>query len=410
MKKILIIPAIALGVFAMCGSVFANGNKKSLIAHAAGELSPYSIADSSFELAMLESYEATADGSSKDRPLGAKLLAKDLYDSGSSAYNGTKTRSLDVHVSDERVNPTLEWKIDCFRPYYNGEVMRFILRAGTSTINMYDPDQFGEGTDEYALSSVLRAADPSFTVRGGAMISNVVMTDIQDISIYWRYSDCRRFFVCYQLENTTDWKVLVKYNMQDSGIIEGNYQGTRGWDAYGFTTFNYGSWNTHELKGANAKIAFVASHNTTDGNMQLSSIRINANNAAVRYLNNLSYQQKMCTVDASNLKDLHRTVADYSHAQDLYQFATERAEANFLKQYSVGGSQTSETTALGLYNYFVSAIPGLGNTKTPNASITGDLFTNNSSTASTLVIASVITALAVVLGAGTYLAAKKKHN
>lgn len=404
-RNILTIGTLFATLAVSVGLSIKPGN--AMQAKADGEYGPYSIAESSYEVAMLESYLATADTSSTDLPLGEKLLAQYLYDSGSESYSGTMTRSLDAHrVSDERLNPSLEWKIDCFKPFFNSGVMRFLLRAGTSSINMYDSTQFGEGTDEYALTSVLQAADPTYTVRGGAMISNTVMTDIQDISIFWRYTDCRRFFVCYQLENTTEWKILTTFNMQDSGIIEGNYRGTRGWDAYGFTTFNLDNWNTHELKGANAKIAFVASHNTFEGNMQLSSLLINANKTAVRYLNYLSCRDKLCTTEGGNYKDLHLTKNENSHVQDLFQLVTEKADPSFLASYTVKGTKTTEKTALGLYNHFVSTIPGLGNVKVPNASVMGGLFSGNSTNATIVLVCALTIA---TIGFSAYFILRKKR-
>ena len=81
-------------------------------------------------------------------------------------------------------------------------------------------------------------------------------------------------------------------NMNDSEKIVGNYSGTRGWDQYGYTTFNSESWTTKELYGADARIAFVCTEAPTEsGSFPLSSILINANKAAVRYLNVLSDTQ-----------------------------------------------------------------------------------------------------------------------
>ena len=410
MKKAhVILPILASGVLALSVAAFAMMMPK---AEAVKAESPWSIDDTSYEVAMLEHYGTSADQSSVDRPLGVKLLAKYLYDSGKSSYAQDTTLSFESaqSVAEERVNPSLEWRFNAFKPYFKNGVMRLVMRAGTSSINMYNTTQYDAENhpEEYAIARLLETEDATYAKYGSAMISNSVLTDINDISLYWRTSSARRLFVCYQLNGTGDWKRLCTFNMQDSGYIEGNIKGTRGWDTYGFTTFRLDGWATHELNGASAKLAFVISNHEykDDGtDIHLSAININANKSAVRYLNSMSYREGHCT--NGSLMDLHLTAANNSHSQDLYQLATENADGDFLANYDIFGNKTSETTALGLHNYLVSAISGLGEAKVSAANPYSPA-TNNGGLGVFIVVGASALVAACALSITTVVIIKKK--
>ena len=196
-------------------------------------------------------------------------------------------------------------------------------------------------------------------------------------------------------------------NCDDDLRIAGNYSGTHGWDAKGYTTFNSESWTTKELYGANAKIALVIAGKES-GNLPLSAILINANNAAVRYLNTLSYKDNICSANGTNMYfDLNKGQSDGVHNQDLFQLATERAEGSFLADYIVVGGKTTEYYALGLYNHLVTSIPALGSVKAASS----NYFMNMNNNANVAIIVSVSVAAAAVIGAGLFFGLRKrKHN
>ena len=275
---------------------------------------------------------------------------------------------------------------------------RISLRIENSSTsrNICSPTYFSETEfpDEYALGQLMLTH--SNIDRAGAMISASVIKNIQDISIYWRTTYTSKIYICYQLNGTGDWKEL--HSMSDSNIddgvpIAGNYSGERGWDAHGYTTFNSSSWTTKELYGADAKLAFVIAGKVS-GNLPLSAICINSNKAAVRYLNALSYRDHVCSENGeNNYYNLYKGVSDNTHNQALFQLATEHADADFLAQYEVAGSKTSEVNALGLYNHLVTSIPSLGEVKASSARVNGG-FGNSSDNSATIAIV-VISAVSI---------------
>ena len=370
--------------------------------------SPYSITDSQYEVAFFEQYCTNSTNIidnehysySGDKPIGVHAIGGNQYGiAGNSSANLKKT-NFETNLMGG-VNETLTWRFSGMNTKWKSSPNRLYvqLENNSSNWNICNSTSFPQSTspDEYALGQLVIATGKA---KGASLVSTSVIQNIQDMSFYWRSSYSTKVLLCYQLENETEWKVFHTMNMNDSEKIVGNYSGTRGWDTYGYTTFNSSSWSTKELCGANAKIAFVCTEAPTEsGNFPLSAILINANNAAVRYLNLLSYHDNVCSDNGVDKTfDLNKGQNDNVHNQDLFQLATERASGDFLAQYSVAGTKTNESTALGLYNHLVLSIPALGSVKTSSARFYNPLGNNKDSTAIMVVtILSVVSVSSIIL-------------
>ena len=186
------------------------------------------------------------------------------------------------------------------------------------------------------------------------MIMDSYIDELNDFSVFWRSNAYgTKFAICYQIYGG-EWQRL-------SNTVAGNYTGTRGWDAHGYSTFKSDGWKTKDLYKQKVRLAFAVTNSGSDhGNFRPSAIVINANKAAVRYLNTLSYKEGACS---DTTYDLRKSAADNVHNQDLFQLATEKASGEFLAEYSVAGTTTSETNVLSFYNYLVREIPDLGSAK-----------------------------------------------
>lgn len=414
--KFLLIPALLLGATALGGAAVALANKQVARAAKADEISPYTIADDMYELAFFEQYNEVANCMStedysydKDRPLGVDTIGGHLY--GNYGPSSSIKQTAYKTILRGGVNETLQWEFSGLNVKGKSGPNRLYIQLenNSSNWNICKPESFPQATypDEYAIGQLITAAG---CAKGAVMFSTTAIKNIKDISFYWRSSYAKKAFICYQIDGETEWKVMHTMNMNDSEKIVGNYSGTRGWDTYGYTTFNSESWTTKELYGKTAKIAFACTEAPTEsGSFPLSAICINANNAAVRYLNALSYQDNVCSANGTNKYfDLTKGQADNVHNQDLFQLATEHADGSFLANYTVAGTKTSEYYTLGLYNHLVSSIPGLGEAKSASGSIFRMTIGNNGNLA---VIISVSIAAAAVIGAGLFLGLKKrKHN
>ena len=360
---------------------------------AQAEESPWSITDTSYEVAKLESE------SHHDHPFDSTkyLLGDWLYGNG-------EQHNITVDLKMHGITETpMTWKFNLVKGYQKGGTTRYttLLRASNSsgTYNICNATEYPESTnpDEYAIGQLLAGKEMTF---GGAMISTQYFDTVEDLSFYWRYTEASRIYVCYQIEGQS-WKIL-----EGTSSVSGNYSGTRGWDTYGYTTFNSGSWKTKELYQAKAKIALVVA-GTKACDVQLGGVVINASRSADRYLNALTYQQNIC--DDSAVTSLKKGTADSFSNQDVFQLATENADGNFLANYSVVGSKSTESNALHLYNYLVTEIPALGSVKVASSNVLGIMNMNNS--ANIAVIASVSVAAAAVIGTGLFLGLRKrKHN
>lgn len=359
----MLLSAAAIGTFALTLTAVLSSNKIGFMTKATE--SPYAIADDEYEVATMEQFNngTSTYGYSIDRPLGNNSIAGHVFGSYEDGVKEKKTYNLQIGV-----NENLKWKFSGLRAKSetSTRLTSFRLENNSTNLNIQNASAFPEADypDEYGIGQLM--STHSSVTRSGAMITDRVIKDIRDISLFWRTSYTQKIYICYQLDGETEWKEL--HSMTDSDIddgvpMAGNYTGTRGWDAYGYTTFNSSSWTTKELYGKDAKLAIVIG-GTISGNLPLSAIMINANKSAVRYLNALSYQDKICSSNGENLYfDLRNTTEDYVHNQALFQLATEKATGEFLAEYNVAGAKTSETTALGLYNHLVGAIPGLGTAK-----------------------------------------------
>ena len=350
-KNLIGIGALTL---ALAGSLGLFGSKKAEQLKAA-DLGPYSIHDDQYEVAFLEQYNGGAEyGYTADKPLNKSALGGHIYGDVGGARKEDFTTNLQSGVND-----TLTWRFTCGRvknDTANGFVTFGIETHGT-TGNILDATKYPEGTDEYAIAQLTIGSSTNLT-ECSAMILNSYIDGLNDFSVYWRNNAYgSKFSICYQVEGGS-WKRL-------SNTVAGNYTGTRGWDAKGYTTFNSSSWTTKDAYQARVKLAFAVTNSGSDhGNFRPSAILINANNSGVRYLNTLSYQDNICSDNGENKSfDLNKGQTENVHNQDLFQLATERAEASFLDQYTVNGTKTSATSALDLYNHLVESVPGLGAVK-----------------------------------------------
>ena len=342
--------------------------------------------------------DGTAYGYSIDRPLETNSLGGHMYGSYDDAVQSNKEYDLKIGV-----NTGLKWKFTriCAKSDTSTKITYARLQCDSSTGTITNTTAYPEATypDEYALGQVM--AGKSLT-RVGAMISKVAIKNIQDISIFWRTTYTERIYIMYQIEGETEWQQL--HSMTDSDIddsvpIPGNYTGSRGWDAHGYTTFNSSSWTDKPLYGANAKIAILTAGKAVSGNFPISAILINSNKAAVRYLNTLTYKDHVCSENGTNnYMNLNKSVSDYVHNQALFQLATERADGNFLQEYICTGTKSSEYYILGLYNHLVTSIPALGSVKTSSARFYNPLGNNKDSTAIMVVtILSVVSVSSIIL-------------
>ena len=416
-KKFLLIPALLLGVTALGGIAISMTNNSVDKAAKAEELSPYTITDDMYELAFFEQYNNVANCVStedysyaNDRPLGVDTIGGHLYGIGGPVAANLKQTAYKTNLKGG-VNETLEWEFSGLNTKGKSGPNRLYIQLenNSSNWNICKDTSFPQATypNEYAIGQLITAAG---FAKGAVMFSTTAIKNIKDISFYWRSSYAKRAFIFYQLDGETEWKTLHSMNMNDSEKIVGNYSGTRGWDTYGYTTFNSESWTTKELYNKTAKIAFACTEAPTEsGSFPLSAICINANNAAVRYLNTLSYKDNICSSNGTNMFfDLTKGQSDKVHNQDMFQLATERADGSFLANYTLGGDKTSEYYALGLYNHLVASVPGLGDAKSANANFFQMTMGNASNLA---VIISVSVAAAAVLGTGLFFGLKKrKHN
>ena len=385
-KKLLFIPALVLGLVAGVGAAVAMAKpQRAEVARA--ESSPYTISDSSYEVSLLESK------SHHDHPFDhSKYLLGDYLVGNGERNNWTK--ELMMGVTD---TPNT-WRFNLVRGYQSGNRYTTVLRASNSsgTYNICNTTQYTEADnpDEYAIGQLLTGQGMTF---GGAMISTNAIEDIRDLSFYWRYTEASRIYVCYQI-NGDVWKIL-----EGTSSIQGNYSGSRGWDTYGYSTFESGSWTSKELYGATAKIALVVA-GTAACDVQLGAVAINVSRAAVRYLNALTYHENICD-NASDI-DLHKGEGDGASNQYAFQLATENADGAFLNNYSVVGSKSDHSNALSFYNYLVTAVPGLGSTKAPSSQMM--LVKSNSS--NIIAIVCISTSVVAIAAGGLLISLKKKKH
>lgn len=413
-SKFLLIPALLLGATALGGAAVALAHN-NVAKGAKAEESAYAITDAMYEVAFLEQYDdngtavATENYSyANDKPLDVNSVGGFQYGiAGNSSTNLKKTNFTTSLYGG--VNETLQWRFSGMntKSKTNPNRLYVQLENNSSNWNICKPASFPQETspDEYALGQLVTAAGKA---KGASLVSTTAITNIQDFSFFWRSSYTTKVLICYQLDGETEWKVYTTLNMDESTEkIHGNYSGTRGWDTYGYTTFNSTeTWANSELRGATARLAIVCTEAPTEsGNLPISAILVNANNAAVRYLNALTYREGICSSEA--LYDLNKTVSDKRHNQDLFHLATERATGAFLANYTLQGSKTSDTNALSFYNHLVSSISGLGTTKVASS----NFFMNMNNNANITIIVSISIAAAAVIGTGLFFGLRKrKHN
>ena len=292
------------------------------------------------------------------------------------------------------INETLTWKFTCGRVKNDTAVgfVTFGIETHGTTGNILDASLYPEGTDEYAIAQCTIGSSTNLT-ECSAMILESYIDGLEDFSVFWRNNAYgNKFAICYQVEGGA-WTRL-------SNTVAGNYTGTRGWDAHGYVTYKSSSWGTCPAHNARVKLAFSCTNAGSDhGNFRPSAILINANKSAVRYLNVLSYKDNVCSDNGeNNFYDLNKGQTNNVHNQDLFQLATERAEASYLEQYSLAGTKSSESTALGLYNHLVTSIPTLGSVKSASARFYNPLGNNKDSTAIMVVtILSVVSISSIIL-------------
>lgn len=397
-NRFLLIPALLLGATALGGAAIAGANDGLAKQAKAEELSPWTITEDMYEVALLESY------SHHDH-----YLDHSKYMLGDWLNGNGEQKNLTVDLKMGIAETPNQWKFNLVRGYLKGGTTRYVtqLRGSNSsgTYNICNTTQYPQADypDEYAIGQFLTEHEMTY---GGAMISVTAYKNITDLSFYWRYTSeeipvaNKRVYIMYQLDGETEWKRL-----EGSSSANGNYTGTRGWDTFGYTTFNDDSWTTRELYGKTARVALVLG-GKSNCDMHVGGVLINANNAAVRYLNVLSYYDGLC--DSSSALDLNKGQTDSACNQDVFQLATERAEGSFLGNYICAGTKTSEYYILGLYNHFVTSVPGLGSVKAANSNFFNKLAMGGTNVA---LIASVSIAAAAVIGTGLLFGLKKrKHN
>lgn len=326
--------------------------------------SVYTIEDNEFEVAFLEQYMNSSDLDSysyvNDKPLGGNnAIGGHLYG------NGKTTASDFVTNLNSGVNENLQWNISNLRVRgKSGPNRAYVQLETSSTHNIKDETAYPQATkpDEYGISHLFSSSYSHIS----AMYTTTAISNITDISIYWRSSYTKRAYICYQLEGETTWKKYVDIARNDAGDIKGNFAGTRGWDTFGYLTSKSSSWKTHELYGKTAKIAIACTEKASgeEGNFPISAILINANKAAVRYLNALTYRDNICSSNGENMfYDLRKSAADNVHNQDLFHLATEQADGEFLENYELAGTKTEVKNARDFYNMLASKVSGLGEVK-----------------------------------------------
>lgn len=393
-KKLLFIPALVLGLVAGAGAAVAIAKPQKALKVKA-ETAASAITDSMYEVAFFEQYNGGAEyGYTNDKPLAENnALGGHVYgNSGGARQENFVTNSL------YGVNETLEWKFTCGRvknDTANGFIT-FGIESHSTTGNIFDETAYPDGTDEHAIGVLTKGSADNVT-ECSAMIMQSYITELNDFSVYWRNAPYgTKFSICYQIEGQ-DWKRLDN---------KGNFSGgTRGWDALGYSTFNSGSWTTKDLYKAKVRLAFGITNSGSDhGNFRPSAIIINSNNAAVKYLNALSYREGICTTDSQF--DLNLGQASNRHNQDLFHLATERADAEFLGEYYLTGTKSSEYYALGLYNHLVTEIPALGSVKVPSSQMM--LVKSNSS--NIIAIVCISTSVVAIAAGGLLIGLKKKKH
>ena len=405
-KKLLFIPALVLGLVAGVGAAIAMA-KPQKVQKAKAETPAHTIGDDSFEVAFLEQYMTSSDLDSysytADKPLGGNnSIAGHFYG------NGIVTPTDVTTNLNSGVNETLEWKISFGRIRGKASPNRAYFQLESSADhNLKDATAYPQSTspDEYAIANLFSNSYNHVS----AMYTTTAIKNIQDVIIHWRSSYTKRAYLCFQVEGG-EWTRYADIQRDSGGNIIGNLTGTRGWDTYGYQASKSSSWATSPLKGATAKIAIACTEKTSseEGNFPVSAILINPNNAAVRYLNTLSYKDNICSSNGENMYfDLNNGQANNVHNQDLFQLATERADAEFLGEYVLGGSKTSEYYALGLYNHLVTKIPALGSVKVPSSQM---MFVKSNRTNIIAIVCISTSAIAVAAGGLLIGLKKKKHQ
>ena len=238
------------------------------------------------------------------------------------------------------------------------------------------------------------------------MISETAISNITDLSFFWRSSYAQKVYIVYQLSGETEWKIL-----SGTGSPDGNYTGSHGWDTRGYSTFNSGSWKEKELYGATAKIGIACTEAPSEsGSLPISAVLVNVNKAAVKYLNLLTYNEHICSENGENKQfDLTKGQSDKVHNQDLFQLATEYAEGSFLGEYICTGTKTSEYYILGLYNHLVTSIPTLGSVKASSSRLIGGFINSvERNTYTVIAIIAVVSISSVILFA--FIKKKKEIN
>ena len=388
-KKVLFIGLLSTAFLA--GGLLIN-NKTSI--RPASALGPYSIADTAYEAAIFEQYCGGSEyGYGNDKPLGSNFLAGHLYGGNGAASLSNYSTSLNG------VNESLTWtftNVGAYNP--NPYDVCYLILKNTSYENATNSEYENYNEDLHNIILNFKGvSDPATSGYFGAMISDVAITDINDLSFYWRS------------DNAYSSSVAVFYQLYDEGehafgtwtrlMSSANTDGTRGWDAKCLSTFNLPGWQSHELHGSTAKIA-LALRGGSGADARLGGVLINYRNSAVRYLNALSYRTGMC--DGEDDKSIALDASDNRHNKDFFELCTEHlsnSDAEFLVSYTVAGSHTSAPNALDLYNDFAKFL-----SKSPLSANQSVLFFDNKN--NSLVIAITVSSLSII-ALGTFLVSKK---
>ena len=354
--------------------------------------SPYTISETNYEVAFLEQFNGGEPyGYVNDKPISElNSLAGHLYGN----YDDALQVKLE-HNLQGGVNETLKWVFSGVKSKNKNGLTYVQLENSKSKTNICNAEQFPEADfpNEYAIGQILTAEGYK---QGAVMYTKDYIDSVLDFQFYWRSSYTQKIFILYQIEGQ-DWQVLSK---------KGNVAGDRGWDANGYSTFESSSWAEKELCHAKARLGIACTEAPEEsGSMPINAVCINADYAAVRYLNVLSYQDNMCSGETGY--NLNLGEEQLKHNQDLFKLATEKADADNLAAYSVLGSKTKETTALGLYNHFVESIPELGDVK----GLAVEHVANSTTyTSSSIVAIAVIASVALVAVTAVVVTKKIKHN
>ena len=245
-KNLIGIGALTL---ALAGSLVFLGFPKKAEQARAADLSPYSIGNDEYEVAFFEQYNDVANCIStedysyaNDQPIGSNTIGGHLYGTYGNSASNLKQTKYETNLMGG-VNGDLVWRFSGLNVKGKSDPNRLYIQLenNSSNWNICNATSFPQASspDEYALGQLVTAAGKA---KGASMVSTTVIKNIQDMSFYWRSSYSTKVLLCYQLENETEWKVFHTMNMNDSEKIVGNYSGTRGWDKYGYTTFNSDSW------------------------------------------------------------------------------------------------------------------------------------------------------------------------